>query len=121
MLAGRFARAGCPTDVSHDTVRVIGAEVIAAAGSDGPRAGPGDALAATAGTSDSPWRDQRANGSGLRQLTQLRWDRTVVAGTGSWLCRGWNRVQSAPGVAPGACSISSNYFFELEPRYGIEP
>ena len=41
MLAGRFARAGCPTDVSHDTVRVIGAEVIAAAGSDGPRAGPG--------------------------------------------------------------------------------
>ena len=41
MLAGRFARAGCPADVNHDTVRVIGVEVIAAAGSDGPRAGPG--------------------------------------------------------------------------------
>ena len=35
--------------MSHDTVRVIGVEVIAAAGSDGPRAGPGDALAATTG------------------------------------------------------------------------
>jgi hypothetical protein len=27
----------------------------------------------------------------------------------------------APGMAPMACSISSNYFSELEPRYGIEP
>ncbi len=27
----------------------------------------------------------------------------------------------APGMAPEACSISSNYFDELEPRYGIEP
>ena len=43
MLAGRFARAGCPADVSHDTVRVIGVKMIAADGSDGPRAGPGDA------------------------------------------------------------------------------
>jgi len=34
---------------------------------------------------------------------------------------GWNRVQLAPGMAPTACSISSNYLFELEPRYGIEP
>jgi hypothetical protein len=34
---------------------------------------------------------------------------------------GWGRVQLAPGMAPGTCSISSNYFFELEPRYGIEP
>jgi hypothetical protein len=41
MLAGRFARAECPADVSHDTVRVIGVEVIAAAGSDGLQAGPG--------------------------------------------------------------------------------
>ena len=41
MLVGRFARAGCPADVSHGTVRVIGVEVIAAAGSDDPRAGPG--------------------------------------------------------------------------------
>src|SRR5690349_3880353 len=88
MLAGRFARTGCPADVSHDTVRVIGVEVIAAAGSDGPRAGPGDALAATAGTSDSPWRDQRANDSGLRQLTQVGWDRTCVAWAVSWLGSG---------------------------------
>src|SRR6185295_5279769 len=43
---------------------------------------------------------------------------SVVAGTGSWLRRGWNRVQSAPGMAPGACSISLNYFFELEPECG---
>ena len=71
--------------MSHDTVRVIGVEVIAAAGSDGPRAGPGDALALTAGTSDSPWRDQRANDSGLRQLTQVGWDRTRVARPVSWL------------------------------------
>jgi hypothetical protein len=27
----------------------------------------------------------------------------------------------APGMAPKACSDRSNYFFELEPRYGIEP
>ena len=79
MLAGRFADDGCPADVSHDTVRVIGVEVIAAAGSDGPRAGPGDALAATAGTSDSPWRDQRANDSGVRRLTQIGWDRTFLS------------------------------------------
>ena len=37
------------------------------------------------------------------------------------LARGWNRVQLAPGMAPRPCSISSNYFSELEPRYGIEP
>ena len=34
---------------------------------------------------------------------------------------GWDRVQLAPGMAPRACSIRSNCFFELEPRYGIEP
>ena len=28
MFAGWFARAGCPADVSHDTVRVIGVEVM---------------------------------------------------------------------------------------------
>ena len=27
----------------------------------------------------------------------------------------------APGMAPRGCSIRSNYFSELEPRYGIEP
>jgi hypothetical protein len=27
----------------------------------------------------------------------------------------------APGMAPKACSKCSNYFSELEPRYGIEP
>ena len=27
----------------------------------------------------------------------------------------------APGMAPMSCSERSNYFFELEPRYGIEP
>ena len=27
----------------------------------------------------------------------------------------------APGMAPRACSERSNYFAELEPRYGIEP
>ena len=27
----------------------------------------------------------------------------------------------APGMAPMGRSISSNYFSELEPRYGIEP
>ena len=70
--------AGCPADVSHGAVRVIEVEVIATAGSAGPRAGLGDALAATAGTSDSPWRDQRANDSGLRRLTQIGWDRTTT-------------------------------------------
>ena len=34
---------------------------------------------------------------------------------------GWDRVQLAPGMAPQTRSISSNYFPELEPRYGIEP
>ena len=34
---------------------------------------------------------------------------------------GSNRVQLAPGMAPRGRSISSNYFSELEPRYGIEP
>ena len=33
------------------------------------------------------------------------------------LC-GWTL---APGMAPIGRSMSSNYFFELEPRYGIEP
>ena len=27
----------------------------------------------------------------------------------------------APGMAPKGCSARSNYFSELEPRYGIEP
>ena len=27
----------------------------------------------------------------------------------------------APGMAPRACSERSNYFSDLEPRYGIEP
>jgi hypothetical protein len=27
----------------------------------------------------------------------------------------------APGMAPGTCSKCSNYFADLEPRYGIEP
>ncbi len=27
----------------------------------------------------------------------------------------------APGTAPKGCSARSNYFSELEPRYGIEP
>ena len=85
MLAGRFARAGCPAHVSHDTVRVIGVEVIAAAGSDGPRAGPGMLWRQRAGTSDSPWRDERANDSGLRQLTQVGWDRTVALHGSGWL------------------------------------
>ena len=118
MLAGRFARAGCPTDVSHDTVRVIGVVVIAAAGSDGPRAGLGDALAATAGTSDSPWRDQRANDSGLRRLTQIGWDRTVTGQMSRVALCGLNL---APGMAPMGHSRCSNYFSELENRYGIEP
>ena len=34
---------------------------------------------------------------------------------------GWNRARLAPGMAPRPRSISSNYFSELEPRYGIEP
>ena len=34
---------------------------------------------------------------------------------------GWDRVHLARGMAPRACSNSSNYFSELEPRYGIEP
>ena len=75
---GTIHGAGCPADVSHGAVRVIEVEVIATAGSAGPRAGPGDALTATAGTSDSPWRDQRADDSGLRRLTQIGWDRTIV-------------------------------------------
>ena len=27
----------------------------------------------------------------------------------------------APGMAPMSCSRRSNYFYKLEPRYGIEP
>ena len=69
MFGGTIHVAGCPADVSHGTVRVIEVEMIATAGSDGPPGRSGDALAATAGTSDSPWRDQRANDSGLRRLT----------------------------------------------------
>jgi hypothetical protein len=34
---------------------------------------------------------------------------------------GWSPVKLAPGMAPSACSISSNYFPELDFRYGIEP
>jgi hypothetical protein len=69
--------AGCPADVSHGTVLVIEVEVIDSAGSKVPAQVP-HALAATAVTSNSPWRDQRANDSGLRRLTQIRWDRTTL-------------------------------------------
>src|SRR5271165_5749436 len=98
--------AGCPADVSHGAVRVIEVEVIATAGSAGSRAGPRDALAATAGTSDSPWRDQRVNDSGLRRLTQIGWDRTT--GHGSRPISARLEVDLAPGMAPKACSIRSN-------------
>jgi hypothetical protein len=118
MLAGRFHVAGFPADVSHGAVRVIEVEVIATAGSVGPRAGPGDALAATAGTSDSLWRDQRANDSGLRRLTQIGWDRTGGRPMPRVALCGLNL---APGMAPMICSSCSNNFSELEPRYGIEP
>jgi hypothetical protein len=47
-FGGMVHVAGCPADVSHGAVRVIVVEVIATASSAGPRAGPGDALAATA-------------------------------------------------------------------------
>ena len=30
-------------------------------------------------------------------------------------------LNSAPGMASMGRSMRSNYFFELEPRYGIEP
>jgi hypothetical protein len=30
-------------------------------------------------------------------------------------------LKLAPGMAPKGCSGRSNYFAELEPRYGIEP
>lgn len=39
------------------------------------------ALAATAGTNDSPWRDKRANDPDPRRLTQIRWDRTTFTAT----------------------------------------
>ena len=48
-VGGTVHVAGCPADVSHGAVCVIEVEVLAATGSAGPRAGPGDALAATAG------------------------------------------------------------------------
>jgi len=34
---------------------------------------------------------------------------------------GRTRGHLAPGMAPKVCSRCSNYLFELEPRYGIEP
>ena len=40
-VGGTVRAGGCPTDVSHDTVRVIGVEVRAATGSDGSRADRG--------------------------------------------------------------------------------
>jgi hypothetical protein len=46
---GSRGRMFLSADVSHGAVRVIEVEVIATAGSAGPRAGPGDALAATTG------------------------------------------------------------------------
>ena len=35
--------------------------------------------------------------------------------------RGLSGLNLAPGMAPIACSRYSNYFSELELRYGIEP
>ena len=69
-------------------------------------------------TDDSPWRDKRANDSGTQRLTHTRWDRTRHIHCGQEPADG---ASLAPGMAPKACSISSNYFSELEPRYGIEP
>ena len=96
---------------------VIEVEMIATTGSDGPGQ-VRDALAATAGTDDSPGRDKRANDSDPPRLTQIGWDRTDGRLMPSVAPRGLNL---APGMAPRTCSEHSNYFSELEPRYGIEP
>jgi hypothetical protein len=37
------------------------------------------------------------------------------------LCVALCGLNLAPGMAPMGCSIRSNYFSELEPRYEIEP
>jgi hypothetical protein len=116
MLAGRFRWPGCPADVSHGAVRVTEVEMIATVSPNGSRASPGDALAATAGTSDSPWRNQRANDSGLRRLTQIGWDRTAGSAPAGEL---------AEPLVPTAVTTNrdrlGNQASELEPRYGIEP
>ena len=68
---------------------------------------------------------QRATPMILRAVEQSHPNRIAPAdGDGAMtkdLGLGWSRVQLAPGMAPRARSISSNYFAELEPRYGIEP
>ena len=87
-VGGTVHVAGCPADVSHGAVpRNRGR------GDRHRRFGwsPGrseDALAATAGTNDSPWRDKRANDPDPRRLTQIRWDRTPAGmrPSLSWRC-----------------------------------
>ncbi len=80
--------------------------------------GSGDSLVASAGTSDSPWRNKRANDSDPWRLTQIRWDRTSGPRRNERLLVS-NTL--APGMAPKArsrCSISLSY---LVGRTGFEP
>ncbi len=65
MLAGRFMRPGAPLTRVMAQLHVIGVDVIDTAGWDGPGQ-VRNALAATAGTDDSPWRDKRADDSDPR-------------------------------------------------------
>jgi hypothetical protein len=65
MLAGRFMRLGVPLMRVMAHLHVIGVDVIATVVWDGPGQ-VRNALAATAGTDDSPWRDKRADDSDPR-------------------------------------------------------
>jgi hypothetical protein len=112
MLAGRSNGVECSADMSHVTVFCeIEVKVTATADQDGSgqilwmlqRQRPG-----TVRTSDSPWRDKRANDSGARRLTHMRWDRTDAPRGSAWLCValcGWNL---APEMAPMTRSRCSN-------------
>jgi len=62
--------------------------------------------------------DQRSKGSDPRRLIQVGWDRIA---TSTWGPAPTDGARLAPGMAPEACSVNSNYFSELEIRYGIEP
>ena len=70
MLAGRLMRPGVPLTRVMAHRHVIGVDVIATAGWDGPGQAR-NALAATAGTDDSPWRTSGLM-TQIRDLTQIR-------------------------------------------------
>ncbi len=106
--------AGCPADVSHGTVRVIEVEVIATAGSDGLRAGPG-----------MLWRQRLEPVTHLGETNEL-----MTQVYDAWLRSGetgqpYGTLQLVeplvPTNVPTDLARLANQASELEPRYGIEP